>query len=347
MEKGLRTLAIDPEFRDLISPLTGEEREMLEASVLKEGCETPLTIWNGVIVDGHNRYEICREHRIPFAVMEKHFENRQDALMWIITNQLGRRNLSSYQRGELVMRFEPLLKAQARERQATSTGGSTPQLRQNSGEAEKAHPTTDRELGKLAGISHDTIHKVKKLSESVDDGTKEKLRRGEVSINRAYTDVMRREHAGKQRICDRCGLEKPISEYDIPSNRHRFSSLCRACEKESAATSEGADYSSATTAEKTVGPIATQSPSSIGMNKGHPIHVAAPLPDRPDMFPHLEDHMRYITGNFLAGAWNATKLYTSGMASAEHTHILREILESAAGAAEAFDEYVKEMLAHE
>jgi len=42
MEKELHPLTIDPEFRDLIPPLTDEERELLEASILKEGCETPL-----------------------------------------------------------------------------------------------------------------------------------------------------------------------------------------------------------------------------------------------------------------------------------------------------------------
>ena len=84
LTKELRTLTIDPEFRDLIPPLTEEERKLLEDSIVVNGCESPLFIWNGVIVDGHNRYDICRKHGIPFAVVEKDFTSRDAALMWII-----------------------------------------------------------------------------------------------------------------------------------------------------------------------------------------------------------------------------------------------------------------------
>ena len=345
MEKELRTLTIDPEFRDLIPPLTDEERELLEASLLKEGCETPLVIWNGVIVDGHNRYEICHKHGVPFAVMEKEFADREEALLWIITNQLGRRNLSSYQRGELVMKFEPLLKAQARERQATSTGGIAPQLTQNSAEAGIIRGETRKNLAKMAGVSHDTIHKVKKLSEAADEETKEKLRRGEVSVNKAYTELMHREHAEETRTCTRCNQAKPVAEFQVPSKHHEFSQVCMACEKELVEASKQA----ADVARQTPEPAAAtaQPVSSIGIHKGHPIHVGAPFPDKPEMFAHLEEHVHFITDNFLAGAVNAMRMYTPGMVSPANTRTLRRILKSACNAVKAFDEYIKEMTGHE
>lgn len=87
MGKKLRTLAIDPEFRDLISPQTDEEWEQLQASILKEGCESPLTLWNSVIVDAHNHYD-CAPKRIPFATLEKAFSVREVALCSSITNPL-------------------------------------------------------------------------------------------------------------------------------------------------------------------------------------------------------------------------------------------------------------------
>lgn len=67
-EKLLHTLNIDPEFKDLIPPLTTEELEMLEESIVANGCESPLIVWNGIIVDGHNRYAICHKRGIPFMV---------------------------------------------------------------------------------------------------------------------------------------------------------------------------------------------------------------------------------------------------------------------------------------
>ena len=94
-EKKVYDLIIDPEFRDLIPPLNEEELKLLEASIVADGCESPLIVWNGVIVDGHNRYAICQKHEIPFAIQEKDFSSRDDAMLWMLRNQLGRRNLRS------------------------------------------------------------------------------------------------------------------------------------------------------------------------------------------------------------------------------------------------------------
>ena len=115
-EKKLHTLTIDPEFRDLIPPLNDDELAMLEESIIANGCESPLIVWNGVIVDGHNRHAICQKHGIPFAVTEKEFSSREDAMLWMLRNQLGRRNLNSYQRGELALKFEPLIASAAEKR---------------------------------------------------------------------------------------------------------------------------------------------------------------------------------------------------------------------------------------
>ena len=94
-EKKLYDLAVDPEFRDLIPPLNEEELKLLEESLVADGCESPLTVWNGVIIDGHNRYAICRKHDIPFSIQEKNFETREEVMLWMLRNQLGRRNLKS------------------------------------------------------------------------------------------------------------------------------------------------------------------------------------------------------------------------------------------------------------
>ena len=107
-EKKLYDLAVDPEFRDLIPPLNEEELKLLEESLVADGCESPLTVWNGVIIDGHNRYAICRKHDIPFSIQEKNFETREEVMLWMLRNQLGRRNLNSYQRSNLALKLEPL-----------------------------------------------------------------------------------------------------------------------------------------------------------------------------------------------------------------------------------------------
>jgi len=96
-------ITIDEEFKSLLPALDEKTYAMLEESLLENGCMHPLVLWNGVLIDGHNRYEICQKHEIPFKVEEKEFRNRDEALIWIITTQVARRNLNpiqlSYYRG--------------------------------------------------------------------------------------------------------------------------------------------------------------------------------------------------------------------------------------------------------
>lgn len=182
-------LTIDPEFRSLIPPLTDEERRQLEANVRADGCRDPLVVWNGknILLDGHNRNDICERFGIPFKTSEKHFEDRDAAKVWIINNQFGRRNLTLFQRAELGLKLEPLLAAKAKERQRGGRGGM---LLQNSGQAKG---TTEKDIAKVAGVSHDTIHKAKVIAAKAPEPVKEQLRRGETSINSVYTDIRRKE----------------------------------------------------------------------------------------------------------------------------------------------------------
>ena len=226
-EKKLHDLTVDPEFRDLIPPLNEEELKLLEASLVADGCESPLIVWNGVIVDGHNRYAICRKHGIPFSIQEKNFSSRDDAMLWMLRNQLGRRNLNSYQRVELVLKFEPLVKNAAEQRMmAGKAANPVPTLAQG-----QTKGRTRDHLSEAAGVSHGTFAKAKKLVQSADEETKRELRAGKVTVNRAYTELLEKEHEGETKICERCKQEKPLSAFSIPSNRRSFSSVCRDCEK--------------------------------------------------------------------------------------------------------------------
>lgn len=87
-------LLIDPEFKKLIRPLTQDERQSLEDSLLKDGCRDALVVWGETIIDGHNRYEICTEHGIEFKVERKDFGSTADVKRWMILNQMARRNLT-------------------------------------------------------------------------------------------------------------------------------------------------------------------------------------------------------------------------------------------------------------
>ena len=148
------TLIIGPEFKALIPPLSPDERTGLEKSIREEGCRDALVVWKGhnILVDGHNRYEICTAHGKPFETVEMEFASRDDVMVWIIDNQFSRRNLTPFARGELALKRKHIIAAKAKENQKRS-GGAVPQ--------KSAEPVeTRKELAKIAGVSHDTIARV-------------------------------------------------------------------------------------------------------------------------------------------------------------------------------------------
>ena len=115
-------LIIDPEFRDKIPPLTEDEFTLLEENILSDGAVfSPLIVWDGTILDGHNRYEIIQKHpELTYAVHKLSFANRYEALSWICKNQLGRRNLTPQQKKYLIgQRYEAEKMAHGGERVAT------------------------------------------------------------------------------------------------------------------------------------------------------------------------------------------------------------------------------------
>ena len=182
-------IIIDKEFQSLIPPLTEEEYEGLEKSILAEGCRDALVLWGDILVDGHNRYEICTAHDVPFQTVQKDFADRDDALRWIILNQFGRRNLPVYERARLALRLKPVIAEKAKENQRGGQGGIL--LSQKSVEAKPVD--TQKEIAKAAGVSHDTIAKVEKIERQAAPEVKEQLRKGELSINQAYQTVRREE----------------------------------------------------------------------------------------------------------------------------------------------------------
>ena len=100
-------LKIDEEFKHLIHPLKKIEYLQLENNIIADGCRDPIITWMGIIVDGHNRYEICSKHNIPFKTVEMDFVCREAAIAWICANQLGRRNISEETRKFLIgMQYE-------------------------------------------------------------------------------------------------------------------------------------------------------------------------------------------------------------------------------------------------
>ena len=183
-------IIIDEEFKGLCPPLSTKERDQLENNIIAEGCREPIILWQGIIIDGHNRYEICIRNKIKFKTIKKEFESREDVKIWIIQNQFGRRNLPAYDRARLALQLENLFKEKAKGNQGTRTDLTSSPI------GEKVN--TEKKLAKIAGLGQGTIQRVKAIETKATEEQKQKLRSGELSINQVHQSIKRAEKETKR-----------------------------------------------------------------------------------------------------------------------------------------------------
>ena len=182
----MQEIIIDEQFRGIMPILDEETYRLLEENILENGCRDALVLWNDILIDGYNRYRICTEHDIPFETVTKGFGNREEVLIWLVTNQISRRNLSpiqlSYYRG-LHYRAERKLISNARGKNQYSEVDS-----QNGNQAKTE--TTMARLAKQYKVSKNTVNRDTKLSEGIEaigqvsPEAKTKILSGEVEINK-------------------------------------------------------------------------------------------------------------------------------------------------------------------
>ncbi|MFA5207196.1 MAG: DNA methyltransferase [Candidatus Paceibacterota bacterium] len=198
-------IEINLELKKLIYPLSSEEYQLLEQSIIDDGCRDSIILWNKTIVDGHNRYEICTKHNISFNTIQKEFENIEYAKEWIILNQFGRRNINSYERGHLANILKDIEQKRFTEKQKeikTQIPDRGPQIsadrtklvtifspNEEEGEIKGDIKTVTRdsrdELAKKAGISYTLISDIKKIDDSGEEIIINATKIGSLKISQA------------------------------------------------------------------------------------------------------------------------------------------------------------------
>lgn len=183
------SIIVDKEFESLIPPLTAEEFQQLEENCLRDGIRDALIVWgqdgNDILIDGHNRFRIVGKHpTIQFNIKRMQFADRDEAKRWIILNQFGRRNLSAYDRSILALKLKPMIAGKAKEKEQERKT-----TYQKSEKSNMATVNTTKELAKVAGVSHDTIHKVEAIQNSGNQQLIDDVREGRESINSGYQRI--------------------------------------------------------------------------------------------------------------------------------------------------------------
>lgn len=179
----MKTIQIDPEFQNLIPPLAPEEYAQLEANIRAEGCRDPLVVWQGTLIDGHNRHQICTRHGLPFETVEMEFLGRDAAEIWIIDNQTGRRNLENIDKVPLLERKREIVAREAKDRQGHGMTAPGKTLPANLPEA--SNRETRDTLAAEIGVSGKTYDALRKVSTEGTDELKQAVREKRVGASTA------------------------------------------------------------------------------------------------------------------------------------------------------------------
>ena len=215
---------IDPEFKSLIPPLTDEEYDGLRDSILRDGCRDALVLWDDVLIDGHNRYEICTKHNIPFDTVEMDFANRDEAMLWMIDNQKARRNLTAY---AIITLNEKAGNIQARRKK---NQGTRTDLFVNSQKGYTPVNVT-KELAKKSSVGEQAASRVIQINKAIENAIenettvvgqkpeelKNKLMSGDISIKR---EELRRER--EESIREQIERPKTSNHIDIFTTENKY-----------------------------------------------------------------------------------------------------------------------------
>lgn len=193
---------VNEELKAYIEPMTPEEYEALERSILAEGCRDALVLWGNILIDGHHRYTICQKHDLPFqTVQHPNFRSMDDVHLWMIDQHLGRRSLSVFQRGVLALRKRDILterRAQVRAIPASKLPplpaiphGEDPTddaaMSSSSPVPDKVQeqPPTRQAMAKSARLSNAQVGMIEKIRKQAMPEVVEAVKSGVLSINAA------------------------------------------------------------------------------------------------------------------------------------------------------------------
>ncbi len=188
-------IVVNEEIKAYIDPLTPEEYRALERSILAEGCRDALVLWGDLLVDGHNRYAICRQHGLPFQTTQStRFRSIEDVHLWMIDQHLGRRSLSDFQRGVLALRKREIVAGRQARTQPEAATPEMPAAEAAAAEASapaaadaEAQETTREALARAARLSSNQVLQIEKIRKQAAPEVVAAVKAGEISINAAAT----------------------------------------------------------------------------------------------------------------------------------------------------------------
>ena len=182
-----RTPTILPDLAELLPPLSGEQLAALEKDILQNGCYAPIIVNEDlVVVDGHNRQQICTRHDLPYKMAVFAFDDLLEAKQWALDTQKGRRNLDKWELGKIALKLRPEIEARAKENMSLGGQAYKPSEEGLTTLSNLPPVNTRRELADSVGIGEVTMGKIMQIDEHAPAAVKEALDKKELSVNQGY-----------------------------------------------------------------------------------------------------------------------------------------------------------------
>lgn len=207
----INNLLIEPQFEKYIRRHSEQEYKALFSSIEQEGkIREPITVKTTdvegkfTVVDGHHRLRAAKslldKGRLSFnslPVNIENFESDDEVFVWMLRNQLGRRNLSPFERAEIGFRITSFLEDltqkkrlhQKVDNRLLSIWIKAP---------EDAKIDYAKIVSEITGVPRTTVIRAKKLYNNASDELKYEVRSGDISISKAYEKVVSQEKQKKQ-----------------------------------------------------------------------------------------------------------------------------------------------------
>lgn len=229
-------LRIDPEFASRIPPLTDDEFKQLEDNILADGVViNPIIVWNGVIVDGHNRFRILESHPdIQYTIHEKSFDDRFSALAWICKNQLGRRNLTPNQKKYLIG------KQYEAEKQRQGTNNQYVQAKSESCQIGNFHSpqktcnriASENGIGMRSVFRAESYAKAVDLADEIEPGIRSEILSGSIkATSKDVEDIIQATAAERPQLIEKLRRSPPAKKKESSGDKAKIQEISESLSK--------------------------------------------------------------------------------------------------------------------
>lgn len=178
---------------------------------------TPPDCYKVFLIDGHNRYEICKRHGVEYETTSREFENRDAVKVWMLDNAFGQRNLNDLDKLANRQSKYELLKEKGREKYQATVG--RPSKEKSLSKTDNDKHDSRKQIADELGWSTGKLARATIVLNEADDATKAKVRAGDISIHKAYSDIAtaKRRNERLTEITRQCEgtPELPVEKYAV------------------------------------------------------------------------------------------------------------------------------------